>query len=253
MRSANTVVAEKDLGTHYFTSSKKVKQNFDEYDILILAYFIDQKSAFLFENSLIEENWNNPLLLNKHFQRDMTKFSMTGAKRPDVCEINKKLKSKPKEIRKYSCSYCSESLKKEEFCHHPPKHHYYCDHVCRNRFIFGKKKSEKEKQYISKNKNHTMINLICQFCGKEYAQKSTSNSKYQGCSLSCKNKLSYLNGRINANKGISNPQASINGKNSAKKISQTVTGRKRKYLSDGTWIWQYPEKTETEVSVAIGL
>jgi len=32
------------------------------------------------------------------------------------------------------------------------------------------------------------------------------------------------------------------GKKSAKKQSLTVIGRKRKYLSDGSWIWIYPNK-----------
>lgn len=33
-----------------------------------------------------------------------------------------------------------------------------------------------------------------------------------------------------------------NGKDSAKKQSNTVKGRKRKYLDDGSWIWEYPKK-----------
>jgi hypothetical protein len=47
-------------------------------------------------------------------------------------------------------------------------------------------------------------------------------------------------------KGKKNPQGAVNGRNSAHKQSQTVTGRKRKYLPDGTWTWEYPTTSVTE-------
>ena len=43
-------------------------------------------------------------------------------------------------------------------------------------------------------------------------------------------------------KGRSNPQAVINGKKGAAKLSAKVTGRKKKVLPDGTWTWEYPNK-----------
>jgi len=43
-------------------------------------------------------------------------------------------------------------------------------------------------------------------------------------------------------RGKKMPTAAENGKKSAKKQSLTVIGRKRKYLSDGSWIWIYPNK-----------
>ena len=43
------------------------------------------------------------------------------------------------------------------------------------------------------------------------------------------------------NKGLSNPQAAENGRKGAEKLSVSVTGRKRKYLPDGTWTWEYPK------------
>ena len=200
MRSANKVVAEQDLGIHYFTSSKKVKNNFIDYDIEIKAYFIDQISAFEFENELIKEHWGDPLLLNRHYQKSMSKFSMAGAKRTDLAEYNKKVKSKPKEKRNYNCSNCCADLVYEEFCHHSPKEHYYCNPKCRN-------------TYISK-----------------FRDKPIGNKKTKA------------DGRIAWNKGLSNPTAAENGRKSARKLSATVTGRKRLYRKDGTWTWQYPKK-----------
>ena len=43
-------------------------------------------------------------------------------------------------------------------------------------------------------------------------------------------------------KGKANPQAIINGKKGASKLSSTVTGRRKKVLPDGSWTWEYPNK-----------
>ena len=130
MRSANKVVAEQDLGTHYFTSSKHVKNNFTEFDIEIIAYFVDQISAFEFENDLIKKHWGNSLLLNRHYQKSMSKFSMTGSKREDLTEYNRKTKSKPKEERVYTCAICACIFTILEFCHHPIREEVVCGHKC---------------------------------------------------------------------------------------------------------------------------
>ena len=42
------------------------------------------------------------------------------------------------------------------------------------------------------------------------------------------------------NKGIPNPLAADNGKRGAKKLSKLATGRRRRYLPDGSWTWEYP-------------
>lgn len=42
--------------------------------------------------------------------------------------------------------------------------------------------------------------------------------------------------------GMKMPSAALNGKKSAKKQSETVTGRKRKYNNDGSWTWEYPKQ-----------
>lgn len=201
MRSANKVCAEQDLGIHYFTSSKHVKNNFSEYNIEIIAYFIDQLSAFEFENNLIKEHWGNPLLLNRHYQKSMSKFSMLGSKRSDLAEYNRKTKSKPKEERIYKCVICNEIFTRLEFCHHPIKEDFVCGRKC-NGVKNGKKR-----------------------LGKPNLKLRDS-----------------LKGRPAWNKGLSNPTAAQNGKKGAKKLSETVAGRKRLYKEDGSWTWQYPEK-----------
>lgn len=151
MRSANKVCAEQDLGIHYFTSSKHVKNNFSEYDIEIKAYFVDQLAAFEFENELIKECWEDPLLLNRHYQKSMSKFSMTGAKRIDLAEYNKKAKSKPKEERIYKCVICNQIFTKLEFCHHPIKEEFVCGHKC-NGVRSGRKGLGKPNPKISESR-----------------------------------------------------------------------------------------------------
>jgi len=130
MRSANKVVAEQDLGIYYFTSSKHVKNNFSEYDSEIIAYFVDQLSAFEFENGLIKEYWGDSLLLNKHYQASMSKFSMSGTKREDLAEYNRRSKTKPKEERIYKCIICDGVFTRLEFCHYPIKDEFVCGHKC---------------------------------------------------------------------------------------------------------------------------
>lgn len=44
-------------------------------------------------------------------------------------------------------------------------------------------------------------------------------------------------------KGKPNPFAAENARKGASKLSATVTGRKRQYLSDGSWKWFYPNKS----------
>jgi hypothetical protein len=64
-RSRNKLPAERDLGSVYFTSSKNVRPRFAEFDYTILATFDDKIKAHSYEQELIKEHWNDPLLLNK--------------------------------------------------------------------------------------------------------------------------------------------------------------------------------------------
>jgi hypothetical protein len=69
-RWANIVPSSEDLGIKYFTSSKYVKPMFYDFHIDILAEFFDYKDAYLFEQDMILENWNNPLKLNKKVHKN---------------------------------------------------------------------------------------------------------------------------------------------------------------------------------------
>lgn len=200
MRSANKQVAEKDLGIKYFTSNKLVKSNFDKFNIEILAYFIDQEAAFYFENSLIEEHFHDPLILNKHFQRTFGTFSSSDLKRLDLAEMNKVRLTKPKEERVYTCCICGKTETRLEFCHHPVNSEFVCGHSCN-----GKRNGTRCK-----------------------GKKNPKLSEYR------KGKPTRL--------GHKNPSAAENGKKGASKQSETVTGRKKKVLEDGSWIWIYPDK-----------
>jgi len=60
-----------DLGVVYFTSSKLINsKNINDYDIEIIAEFYTSNDAYDFEQELIREYWDNPLLINDHYHRD---------------------------------------------------------------------------------------------------------------------------------------------------------------------------------------
>lgn len=65
-----------DLGNLYFTSSPAIQETFDKFNWVIVAEFFDPTEAYWFEQSLIEEHWNNPLLLNKQFYSRATSLGM---------------------------------------------------------------------------------------------------------------------------------------------------------------------------------
>jgi hypothetical protein len=102
-RWANTVYSEMDLGNKYFTSSKNIKKRFKEFNFRIIADFFNKEDAFIFEQNLIEENKNNPLLLNKRYfsiSKKMLK-NVTSGKKTD--EQRKKMSlAKKGKIPKHS-------------------------------------------------------------------------------------------------------------------------------------------------------
>ena len=78
--------------------------------------------------------------------------------------------------------------------------------------------------------------------GGEPWNKGKPMSKEQKMKLSSikKGKPSPTKGRkFPKQKGLGN---NMNLPASKQKLSKTVTGRKRKYLSDGSWTWEYPLK-----------
>jgi len=68
VRYGNTYPANLDLGIRYKSSSKVVKPRFGEFNYEVLAEFFDKEDAIDFEQHLIEENWSDPLILNKAIQ-----------------------------------------------------------------------------------------------------------------------------------------------------------------------------------------
>lgn len=132
-RCANKVPSSDDIGKFYFTSSKFVKNNFQDFEIKILAEFFDKDFAYEYEQNLIKENFNNPLILNKHWQ-STKKYSMLGFKRNDLVEYNKLYKTKPKEIRTYKCVECQNVFERTEFCHHTHKKNPICSRRCNGKF-----------------------------------------------------------------------------------------------------------------------
>lgn len=65
----------------YKTSSKIVKENFEEYAWTILAEFIGEyrfNNAYDFEQELIFLFWNNPLLINKSCFHNKNRFRIEG-------------------------------------------------------------------------------------------------------------------------------------------------------------------------------
>lgn len=64
-REANSTPSHIDL-FKYRTSSKIVNPKFDQFNWVVAAEFFTGDDAYDFEQQLIFENWNNPLLLNRH-------------------------------------------------------------------------------------------------------------------------------------------------------------------------------------------
>ena len=52
-------------------------------------------------------------------------------------------------------------------------------------------------------------------------------------------------GKTSPTKGMTMPKSAENGRKSASKLSAKVTGRKRKYLQDGSWTWEYPKLVDS--------
>ena len=68
-----------------------------------------------------------------------------------------------------------------------------------------------------------------------------ASNKGKPMSLEQRKKLSLAKlGKPSPTKGKHSPKSANNGRIGASKLSATVTGRKRKYLPDGSWTWEYP-------------
>jgi len=90
-REANIMPSCIDLH-EYRTSSKAVNPNFDNYDWSIVAEFNTGEDAYDFEQQLIFENWNNPLLINESCHYGKARFKSDNAGKPKSELHKEKLK-----------------------------------------------------------------------------------------------------------------------------------------------------------------
>ena len=184
-RCANKVPSTQDLGSLYHTSSKFVKNNFPDFECLILAEFFDKDCAYEFEQKLIKENFDNPLILNKHWQ-STKKYSMLGFKRNDLSEYNKIHKVKPKEERIYQCVICKNMFTRLEFCHKPINQEFVCGQKCngiRNgRKSLGKKQPKTSLRMLgnipwNKGKPNTKAAENARKGAKKLSEKATGRKR----------------------------------------------------------------------------
>jgi len=67
-REINEVPANEDLGVDYKSSSKLVESLvFDNFDQQIIAEFPTGEEAYIYEQRLIKEHFNDPMCLNRHY------------------------------------------------------------------------------------------------------------------------------------------------------------------------------------------
>ena len=117
----------------YKTSSQVVRSSFDEYDCVIIAEFDTGDSAYDFEQQLIFENWNDPLLINENCR--------FGGKR-------------------FKKNHCSQDTRDKISAKHKGKK-LSQEHKLRiSRSLIGNKKSQETKQRMQKPKSPEHANNI---------------------------------------------------------------------------------------------
>jgi hypothetical protein len=80
----------------YKTSSTTVNPDFHDYTWTIVAEFFDPSHAYTFEQQLIFDNWENPLLLNGYYRLgEQKQFRNIGGKPSGRKGIPSPLKGKP--------------------------------------------------------------------------------------------------------------------------------------------------------------
>lgn len=78
-----------DLGKTYYTSSNRInKHNIHNYEIEIIAEFFNKDDAYDYEQLLIHESWDNPILINKSCYHNKKRFKHTE---PHTADTRKKM------------------------------------------------------------------------------------------------------------------------------------------------------------------
>ena len=130
------LLPEEDLGKKYFTSCKTIKNRFQEFEWIVLAQFANKQDALSFEDELIRNYWNNPLLINKN--RGGKKFH-----RPDPY-VRKSKSLLPKNISETSKRNWQNPEFRERMCAVRRKSHT-TDQFRKNHSVSMKKVSQKSK------------------------------------------------------------------------------------------------------------
>lgn len=83
----------------YKTSSNIVKSNFDNFTWIILAEFYDHDSAYDFEQFLIYEHWDNPLLINTNCHYGKKRFRVKSHSTETKQKISNAQKGRPGRVQ----------------------------------------------------------------------------------------------------------------------------------------------------------
>jgi len=83
----------------YKTSSKIVKTKFDNFTWVILAEFYDYDSAYDFEQALINEHWNDPLLMNSNCHYGKKRFRIKSHSAETKKKMSDSQKGRPGRVQ----------------------------------------------------------------------------------------------------------------------------------------------------------
>lgn len=116
-REANTTPSTTDL-PKYKTSSKIIKNNFDEYNWEIIAEFFNGSDAYDYEQALIFEHWLSPNLLNQQCQYGKARWKNNLRGKKLSAEHRKKLSTAKKgkklpELTRQKMSAARQNVSKE--------------------------------------------------------------------------------------------------------------------------------------------
>lgn len=103
-RCANVLPPDEDFIHVYKSSNNYIKKHTDEFYGEILCEIENDPFghlAWTLEQQMIEENWTDPLIINKHYETKRGVFANT----------------KPREHKHYVCNECSKNFSKFEFIH----------------------------------------------------------------------------------------------------------------------------------------
>ena len=93
-RSANVEPSNIDF-PKYKTSAPEVKATFNQFEWHIVAEFFNSDDAYDFEQQLIHENWDNPLILNGCCHYGKRRFKFKNHTDESKAKLSSLLKGKP--------------------------------------------------------------------------------------------------------------------------------------------------------------